>query len=244
MQTVAALSCMHVSHQYGARLGLDDASFAVPAGSFSVLMGRNGAGKTTLISLITRLYHAQQGEIAIFGMGLREQPLKALATIGVVFQQLTIDLDLTVRENLIYHGLLHGLSRREARMRIDEELERIGLRDRRDERVRSLSGGMRRRVEIARALLHRPKLLLLDEPTAGLDMAVRSALLQHVRTLCRERGTAVLWTTHLIEEADGADLAIVLHQGRVLECGMPETIFSKAKSGSAGEAFLAMTEAG
>jgi ABC-2 type transport system ATP-binding protein len=244
MQDVAALSCTGVSHRYGGRLALDDVSFAVPPGSFAVLMGRNGAGKTTLISLITRLYHAQQGAIRIFGMDLREQPLKALAAMGVVFQQLTIDLDLTVRENLIYHAALHGLSRREASVRIDEELERIGLRDRLNERVRSLSGGMRRRVEIARALLHCPKLMLLDEPTAGLDLAVRSAILTHVRALCRERGTAVLWTTHLIEEAEAADLAIVLHQGRVLECGMPDAIFSKASAGSAGEAFLAMTAAG
>jgi ABC-2 type transport system ATP-binding protein len=244
MQDVAALSCTNVSHRYGSRLALDGVSFAVQPGSFAVLMGRNGAGKTTLISLITRLYHAQQGAIRIFGTDLRGEPLKALAAMGVVFQQLTIDLDLTVRENLIYHAALHGLSRCEALVRVGEELERIGLHDRLNERVRSLSAGMRRRVEIARALLHRPKLILLDEPTAGLDMAVRSAILTHVRALCRERGSAVLWTTHLIEEADAADLAIVLHQGRVLDCGLPGSIFGKAKASTAGEAFLAMTEAG
>jgi ABC-2 type transport system ATP-binding protein len=243
MQDVAALACTRVSHRYGARLALDDVSFAVPSGRFAVLMGRNGAGKTTLISLITRLYHAQQGAISIFGMDVRQDPLKALAAMGVVFQQLTIDLDLTVRENLIYHAALHGLSRREARSRIDEELERIGMRDRLDERVRNLSGGMRRRVEIARALLHRPKLILLDEPTAGLDMAVRSAILAHVRAL-RERGTTVLWTTHLIEEVDAADLAIVLHQGRLIECGLAETVFRDAPSRGTAEAFLAMTEGG
>jgi ABC-2 type transport system ATP-binding protein len=244
MQDVAALSCCGVSHRYGPRLALDDVSFALQPGAFAVLMGRNGAGKTTLISLITRLYHAQQGTISLFGKDLRREPLKALASLAVVFQQLTIDLDLTVRENLIYHAALHGLSRREALVRIDEELERIGLRDRIDERVRSLSGGMRRRVEIARALLHRPKLILLDEPTAGLDIAVRSAILTHVRALCQERGTAVLWTTHLIEEADNADLAIVMHRGRVLDCGLPEAIFSRRKASTAGESFLAMTEAG
>ena len=127
MQAVAALSCTHVSHRYGERLALDDVTLAVPSGSFAVLMGRNGAGKTTLVSLVTRLYHAQQGSIAIFGMELRENPLKALALMGVVFQQLTIDLNLTVRENLTYHAALHGLSRREAHARIEEELERIGI---------------------------------------------------------------------------------------------------------------------
>jgi len=242
MQTVAALACTHVSHRYGARLALDGVNIAVPPGSFAVLLGRNGAGKTTLISLITRLYHAQQGSIAIFGMELRENPLKALALMGVVFQQLTIDLDLTVRENLTYHAALHGLSRRDAKARIDEELERIGMRERIDERVRSLSGGMRRRIEIARALLHQPKLILLDEPTAGLDMAVRKDILQHVRTLCRDRGTTVLWTTHLIEEVDSADLAIVLHEGRVLEAGIADDVFRSANGRGSADVFLTMTE--
>jgi ABC-2 type transport system ATP-binding protein len=115
------------------------------------------------------------------------------------------------------------------------------MRDRTDERVRSLSGGMRRRIEIARALLHRPQLILLDEPTAGLDMAVRGAILQHVRALCRERGTAVLWTTHLIEEVDAADLAIVLHQGRVRGYGPADQIFGSAEARGHAEEFLQMT---
>jgi ABC-2 type transport system ATP-binding protein len=175
-------------------------------------------------------------------LDLRKQPLKALANMGVVFQQLTIDLDLTVRENLTYHAALHGLSRRETNARIEEELERIAMRERIDERVRSLSGGMRRRVEIARALLHQPKLILLDEPTAGLDMAVRRAIVAHVRSLCNERGTTVLWTTHLIEEVDCADLVIVLHQGRVLEAGLADEVFRSADARDSANVFLTMTE--
>jgi ABC-2 type transport system ATP-binding protein len=241
MQTVDALTCEHVSHRYAGRLALDDVGFSIAAGQFAVLMGRNGAGKTTLISLITRLYHAQQGAISVFGLGLRDNPLKALALMGVVFQQLTIDLDLTVRENLMYHAALHGLSGHEARTRAEEELARIGISERIDERVRKLSGGMRRRVEIARALLHRPQLILLDEPTAGLDMGVRGEILAHVRALCRERGTAVLWATHLIEEVDAADLAIVLHRGRVLECGPAHAVFHGNAGRSNAEAFLALT---
>lgn len=244
MQAVDALSCRHVSHRYGRRLALDDVTLAIPPGRFAVLMGRNGAGKTTLLSLITRLYHAQAGTIEVLDMDIRKRPLEALAAMGVVFQQLTIDLDLTVRENLTYHAALHGLSRREATARIEEELERIGMRERIDERVRKLSGGMRRRIEIARALLHRPHLLLLDEPTAGLDIAVRSAILSHVRELCRERGTAVLWTTHLVEEAEGADLAIVLHHGRLLESGPPESIFRNGRARMSTDAFLAITGSG
>jgi ABC-2 type transport system ATP-binding protein len=241
MQAVNALECSHVSHSYSGRLALDDVSFSIPPGNFAVLLGRNGAGKTTLISLITRLYHARQGSMRVFGADLREEALRALAVMGVVFQQLTIDLDLSIRENLLYHGALYGLSRRERKLRACEELDRIGLSDRIDDKVRNLSGGMRRRVEIARALLHQPRLLLLDEPTAGLDMAVRSDILTHVQSLCRQRGTAVLWTTHLIEEVEAADLAIVMHHGRVVQCGAPGEILGEARGRSGTETFLELT---
>lgn len=241
MQAVNALECSHVSHSYSGRLALDDVSFAIPPGRFAVLLGRNGAGKTTLISLITQLYHARQGSMRIFGTDLREDALRALAAMGVVFQQLTIDLDLSIRENLLYHGALYGLSRRERKLRAREELERIGLSSRIDDKVRNLSGGMRRRVEIARALLHEPRLLLLDEPTAGLDMGVRSDILAHVQSLCRRRGTAVLWTTHLIEEVESADLAIVMHHGRVLQCGAPKEVLGGTRGRSGTETFLELT---
>jgi ABC-2 type transport system ATP-binding protein len=217
MQASAALTCDHVSHRYARRVALDDVSLTIPRGAFAALVGRNGAGKTTLISLITRLYHAQRGAICVMGYDLRKKPLGALATMGIVFQQLTIDLDLTVGENLRYHAALHGLTSGEARLRIGEELERLAVAERINERVRNLSGGMRRRAEIARALLHRPRLLLLDEPTAGLDIEARHSILTHVRALCADRGTTVLWTTHLMEEVQSADIAICLDQGRLAD---------------------------
>jgi ABC-2 type transport system ATP-binding protein len=241
MQALNALECIHVSHSYSGRLALDDVSFAVPPGQFAVLLGRNGAGKTTLFSLVTRLYHARTGDIRVLGTDVRAQPQRALAAMGIVFQQLTIDLELTIRENLNYHGALYGLSRQERKMRLGEEIERIGLADRMDERVRNLSGGLRRRAEIARALLHRPRLLLLDEPTAGLDIAMRRTILAHLLALCRERGTAVLWTTHLIEEAEAADLAIILHEGRVLQVGPPAEVLRSAAAQSSADTFVTMT---
>ncbi len=217
MPSLIAVACEHVTHHYSKRRALDDISINIPNGAFAALIGSNGAGKTTLISLLTRLYSAQQGTIRIFGCDLRRDARAALRAIGVLFQQLSIDLDLTVRENLRYHAALHGLSRLEADARIDEELARLQMLNRIDESVRALSGGMRRRAEIARALLHRPKLLLLDEPTAGLDAPTRLSILRHVSGLCRERGTTVLWTTHLLDEIQVADLTIVLRQGRTVE---------------------------
>ena len=216
---IAALEVTGLTHRFGRDAVLDDVTFTLVPGRFTVLLGRNGAGKTTLFALITRLLQAQTGSISVFGQPFRTHPQAALARIGVVFQQPTLDLDLTVAQNLQYHAALHGMSPADARPRIGDELTRIGLQDRAGTRVRQLSGGQRRRVELARALLHDPALLLLDEPTVGLDMESRGFLLDHVRTLCRERGMAALWATHLIDEAEGDADVIVLHRGRVLAQG-------------------------
>ena len=214
-----ALRVAEVSHAFGPRRALDQVGFALRPGDFTVLLGLNGAGKTTLFSLITGLYHCGRGSIRIFGHDISIDPSPALARIGVVFQQSTLDLDLTVEQNLFYHASLHGMARAAAAPRIAVELDRIGLAARRKDRVRLLSGGQRRRVELARALIHDPTLLLLDEPTVGLDMESRSFLLDHVRRLCIEQRLAVLWATHLIDEAGADARAIVLHGGRVLADG-------------------------
>jgi ABC-2 type transport system ATP-binding protein len=220
-----ALVVTGVSHKFGQRRALDGVGFAVRAGDFTVLLGLNGAGKTTLFALITGLYYSRAGSISVYGDDLRRKPLAALARMGVVFQQSTLDLDLTVEQNMLYHASLHGMAKSVARPRIDEELARIGLTDRKDDRARQLSGGQRRRVELARALIHNPSLLLLDEPTVGLDIESRQFLLDHVRRLCAERGLAVLWATHLIDEADDRSQVIVLHKGRVLAAASaPEII--------------------
>jgi ABC-2 type transport system ATP-binding protein len=233
----AALAVMGVGHAFGRRTVLDGVSFAIRPGAFTVLLGLNGAGKTTLFSLVTRLYAQRGGSIRIFGVPLEEEPERALSLLGVVFQQTTLDLDLTIEQNLRYHAALHGLGRREAAARIAAELERFAIAERRRERVRQLSGGQRRRVEIARALLHDPPLLLLDEPTVGLDIAARQFLLDHVRRLCREHGKAVLWATHLIDEIDEETFVVVLHRGRVLAEGMAAEVMAEAGAPTMRAAF-------
>ncbi len=183
------LAVDELSFAYAGGFALERVSFVVRAGEFTALLGPNGAGKTTLFSLITRLFESPRGSIAIGGADLRRQPARALAAVGIVFQQPTLDLDLSVHQNLRYFAGLHGLSGRVAEQRIAAELDRLGLTDQRRERVRRLSGGYRRRVELARALLHRPRLLLLDEPTVGLDVPSRRRIVDHVHRLALRRGS-------------------------------------------------------
>ena len=230
-----------LSHAFGERQALRNVSFALRRGERTMLLGLNGAGKTTLFSLITRLYNHRSGSIRIFGWEIKEKPSEALARLGVVFQLPTLDLDLSVEQNLYYHAALHGLSRRVASERIAREIERVGLTDRLHEKARTLSGGQRRRVEIARALIHKPKLLLLDEPTVGLDIASRQFLLDHVRMLCREEGLAVLWATHLIDEVDAAARVVVLHRGQVLTEGPVPEVIQGANAASMRDAFDVLT---
>jgi ABC-2 type transport system ATP-binding protein len=236
---VPALSVEGVSHSYGARQALSDVAFAVRPASFTVLLGLNGAGKSTLFSLATRLFATQSGRIRIFGHDVARVPGAALRQLGVVFQPRTLDLDLSVQQNLTYHAALHGIAARDGRARAAALLAQIALADRAHDKVRDLSGGQMRRVEIARALLHRPCLLILDEPTVGLDIKARADILAHVRTLVARDGVAVVWATHLIDEvADGDDL-VVLHRGRMLAHG---PVADVAPDGDVRAAFTRLTQ--
>lgn len=234
------LEISHVGFRYGARKALDDVSFNVEPGRFCALLGPNGAGKSTLFALLTRLIVADEGTINVAGFDIARSPRAALARIGVVFQQPTLDLDMTVRRNLRYFAGLHGLSGRFASLAIDRALAQLGMAERADELVRALNGGHRRRMEIARALVHQPDILLLDEATVGLDAASRQAITDHVHQLA-ESGLAVLWATHLVDEINLSDQVVVLHRGRVLSNGPAAEL---AGDRSLAKAFLAMTADG
>jgi len=238
-----ALSIEGVSHAYGKRRALDDVSFTVAPASFTALLGLNGAGKSTLFSLITRLFGIQAGRIGIFGHDISAAPGEALRLLGVVFQPRTLDLDLSVMQNLLYHAALHGIARGEARGQGERVLARLGLADRAGSKVRDLSGGQMRRLEIARALLHHPRLLLLDEATVGLDVKARADILDHVRQLVTEQGIGVLWATHLFDEIRPGDNLVVLHQGRVLANGPVPRVIAEAGGHDIHAAFMRLTGA-
>ncbi len=236
-----ALVVKNVSHAFGEKVVLDNVSLTVPRGAFTVLLGPNGAGKSTLFSLITRLYDNVSGEIRILGHDVRRRPGAALQRLGVVFQSKTVDADLSLQQNLLYHAALHGLGRREARARAAEALEIVDLADRAKDKARNLSGGQSRRVEIARSLMHRPGCLLLDEPTVGLDIASRESVISIVRGLVERQGLGVLWATHLIDEIRPSDLIVVLHKGKVLFSGKLPDFLARTGASSPGEAFRILT---
>lgn len=237
----AALSVECVGHSYGIRQALDDVTFSVAPGSFTALLGLNGAGKSTLFAIITRLFGTQVGRIRIFGHDIAREPGEALRRMGVVFQPRTLDLDLSVLQNLLYHAALQGIDRREARTRSGKVLSRMGLADRAGNKVRDLSGGQMRRLEIARALLHRPRLLLLDEATVGLDVKARAEILGHVRGLVIEQGIGVLWATHLFDEIVPSDDLVIMHQGRILAEGNVARIVAEANASDLHSAFVHLT---
>jgi ABC-2 type transport system ATP-binding protein len=224
--------------RYGRRPALDDVSLAVRPGELVALLGPNGAGKTTLFQLLSGLFTPDAGEVEVMGHDMRRDPIPALAGLGIVFQQTTLDPELSVTANLLFHTVLHGLPRGCARARIRRELQRIGLADRAGDRVRTLSGGNRRRVELARALLHAPRVLLMDEATVGLDPGSRRDLISLVRKVRDEQAIAILWATHLCEEAAGADRVVVLHRGKVLRDTTPAAMLAEAGVAELEEAFI------
>lgn len=237
-----ALEIEQLSFAYSAKKALDTLNFSVNAGDCTILLGPNGAGKSTLFALITRLYDARMGSIKLCGFDVKKQSRQALSKLGIVFQQTTLDMDLSVLQNLRYHAALQGMGRKLANQRIQEELERLGMFERRFENVRQLNGGHRRRVEIARALLHKPSLLLLDEPTVGLDMPSRQAIVEHVHQLVRQQQIAVLWATHLIDEVYPEDKIVVLHKGLIKAQGTLIQVLTQTGMPTIQAAFTQLTQ--
>ena len=228
---------------YAGRPALQGVTLDLPARQWTVLLGPNGAGKSTLFQILTGLFAADAGHVSVNGLDFAREPWRALRHIGVVFQQPSLDLDLTVERNLRFHADLHGLPRAVAQPRIDTLCGALGLAGDLSRRVRELSGGTRRKVELARALLHRPAVLLMDEPTVGLDPKSRRDLLAAIRQDVAGHGTCVLWATHLVEEALAADRVVVLHQGRVLADGSAAEVTQSLGGTSLEEAFIQATQA-
>lgn len=221
MCATAAISVQGLSHSYGNRQALNDVAFDVAAGEIFGLLGPNGGGKTTLFRILATLLPVQNGHVHLLGLDVSREAAPVRRAIGVTFQSPSLDRKLTVRENLAFQGNLYGLSGARLRTRIDTLLVRLGLSDRAGDRVESLSGGLARRVEIAKGLLHDPQVLLLDEPSTGLDPGARLDLWQYLHRLREEGGVTVLVTTHLMDEADRCDRLGILDSGRLVALGPP-----------------------
>jgi ABC-2 type transport system ATP-binding protein len=235
------LNVQQLVKSYGAKRALDGLSFELQQGQFTALLGPNGAGKSTLFQLLTGLFVPDSGSILINGAPLRENPCAALAQMGVVFQQQALDLDLSVERNLLFQAALHGIKASQAKPRIAALLAEFGLEKELHTPTRHLSGGTKRKVELMRALMHKPQLLLADEATVGLDPASRNELLQRVRALCASKGMAVLWATHLVHEAELADRVLVLHQGKLLCDGTAEQVRTQLGGDTLEAAFVKAT---
>ena len=237
-----ALTTNNICFQFGKKQVLHDVDIQVDKGSFVALLGANGAGKTTLFSIITGLYAASSGYIRIGGQDLHVATQKALSQIGVVFQRPTLDRDLTVNQNLRYFCQLQGIPSDTANERIDTALAAHGLSDMKKSKVTELSGGQQRRVELARSLLHQPQLLLLDEPTVGLDYRNRIDFVSNVKQLCKESNAGVLWATHLMDEVEDADYVYILHHGRIVSSGKVDDLREIHQQDSVADLFRHLTQ--
>jgi len=224
MSSDSAIIVSEVSHHYGERKAVDHLSLNVLAGEIFVFLGPNGSGKTTLFRVLSTLIPLQNGEVSILGYSLTSETTTIRSKLGVVFQAPSLDKKLTVAENLRHQGRLYGMSGAMLNERTQEMLAALGIAERAQELVETLSGGMRRRVELAKGMLHRPRLLLMDEPSTGLDPGARADLWQYLQRVREEQGVTVVLTTHLLEEAERADRIAIMHQGKLAALDTPAAL--------------------
>ncbi len=227
MPIVPALHVDHVHHAYGQRVALKDLSLRVDPGQIFALLGPNGSGKSTLFRIISTLIPIQEGQILVNGFSVREQQAAVRRSIGVVFQNPALDKQLSIAENLTCHAHLYGISGIPLKRRIASLLQRFGLSDRAKERVHTLSGGLRRKVELAKALIPEPQLLLMDEPSTGLDVSARIELWKLLDEMRAKNGLTIILTTHLMDEADRCDRVAIIDAGQLLVCDTPANLKSR-----------------
>lgn len=237
----AVLAVEDLRKSYGRTEALKGLTFEVRPAELVGLLGPNGAGKSTLFQIAAGLFAPDGGGIRVFGRSYREDASAILADLGVVFQSRSIDLDMTVRANLAFHGNLFGLSGKSLKARIEDVTRLLEISEFLGKQVRTLSGGNQRRVEIARALLNEPKLLLMDEPSVGLDPTTRRLLARHMHEVLRHKGTSILWATHLVEEVEAADRIILIAGGRIVRIGTPAELMASAGASSLTDAYVALT---
>jgi len=232
----------HVTRTYGPKPAVTDLSLSIPRGELFALLGPNGAGKTTTIKMLTTLLTPTEGTIVLDGHDVARDPRGTRRAFGIVFQDPSLDEELTARENMDLHGILYDVPRQTRRTRIAELLDMVQLSDRQNDQVKHFSGGMKRRLEIARGLLHHPRVLFLDEPTQGLDPQTRNSIWEYIKGLNRDEGITVFFTTHYMEEADRvAEEVAIIDYGRIVAQGTPEALKKQTQGATLEDAFLALT---
>ncbi len=225
-----AIELVDVTKQYSDVLAADSVSFKVRDGEFFGLLGPNGAGKTTTINMMTSILKPSKGKIRILGLDVKKRAVEVRKNVGLVFQDSALDRQLTVKENLMFAGMLHGLKKNLIEKRLTELLNLFGLEDKKDKPVGSLSGGQRRGVDIARGVVHKPRVLFLDEPTIGLDVSARVRIWRFIHKLRKSDGITIVLTTHYLEEAESCDNVCFIDKGKIVLDGKPEALIKQFDS--------------
>ncbi len=237
-----AIEVRNLTKQFGDFTAVDDISFAVDAGEIFAFLGPNGAGKSTTIKTLTTLLRPTKGIVKLAGHDVTKDQDAARSAFGIVFQDPSLDDELSAYENMELHAVLYGIPRVKIRASVEELLEMVDLADRRDSMVKTFSGGMKRRLEIARGLLHEPHVLFLDEPTLGLDTQTRNLLWDYVKRLNKEKAMSVFFTTHYIEEAEKvADRIAIIDHGKIIVIGTSKDLMKQTKTKTLEDAYLALT---